>query len=274
MESYFFVPANRLHKFASIKQLGIDYIVVDFEDAIKTSEREILLGDLNVNHIPKDTFIRVPLYNLKNELSFDFYLQLKALGFRNFVFPKLQNIVDLTALIEYLDGKGKSILLVETPLLFVELKDVLSKYAKYFYGIALGSHDLMNAIGGIHTLQNLEFYRQQLLLYSRAYQVMALDIASMELKDAIELRNEILDGFRKGFDGKFYIHPWQIAQKDLIKFYTNNDFKWAKKVFAAYKEVNDKEEFNPIVVDGEIIEKPHLNRVFNILKYFKEDESK
>ena len=274
MQSYFFVPANRLHKLATMQTLNIDHIIIDLEDAIKSSERSSFINAMADSSINREFFVRVPLYTLDHQLDLEFYTQLKKLGYTNFIFPKIKNFQDVKTLTTSITTQEKVILLIESPLLLVELKEVLQQFNSYFYGVGLGSHDLMNDLGGQHTLNNLLFYRNMVLLYAKAYDLIAFDIASMELVDEQELQAEILDGFNKGFDAKFYIHPWQIAQKDKIKFYTQEDLAWAKKVFEAYQQVGHAEEFNPIVLDGEIIEKPHLNKVFTILKYFNQDASK
>lgn len=274
MDSYFFIPANRLHKIEAIQKLSVDEIIIDLEDAIKTSERESFLKALADERIERSLFVRVPIYDLSNALDLDFYSSLKKLGYKHFIFPKLKGINDTRILFSHVNPDEKIVLLVETPRLLLELKEVLNQYHSYLYGIGLGSHDLMNAIGGEHTLPNIEFYRNTILLNARAYQLKAFDIASMELKNEKEFQYEIMDGFKKGFDAKFYIHPWQIAQKNKLNFYTKEDLDWAEKIYKAYQEVGNAEEFNPIVVDGEIIEKPHLNKVFTILKYFKHNDSK
>lgn len=274
MESYFFIPANRLHKIESIKELSIDKIIIDLEDAIKFSERDVFSHALKDSSIDRSCFIRVPIYDYKNILDLELYFALKKIGYTNFIFPKLQNYNDVKELVTHIQASEKIIILVETPLLLLELKEVLSSFQSYFYGVGLGSHDLMNIIGGEHTLENIEFYRNKVLLYAKAYQLKSFDIASMELEDEDSLKAEILNGFKKGFDAKFYIHPWQIIQKDKLTFYNDKDLNWAIKINEVFQKVGNAEEFNPIVVDGEIIEKPHLNKVFTILKYFNQDASK
>ncbi|HAR73191.1 MAG TPA: hypothetical protein DCR77_07260, partial [Flavobacteriaceae bacterium] len=66
----------------------------------------------------------------------------------------------------------------------------------------------------------------------------------------------------------------QIKIKDNIEFFSENDLDWAQRIYSEYLKVGNTEEFNPIVVDGGIIEKPHLNKVFTILKYFNKNETK
>lgn len=273
METYFFIPANRLHKIQAIQKLNVDQIIIDLEDAVKTSEREAFIKTLENQDIRRDFYIRVPIYTIQNQLDSSLYLQLKKWGYTNFIFPKIKDIHDFELLKNELSTAERIILLIETPLFLVQLKEVLEKYHHLIKGIGLGSHDLMNYLGAEHTLTNLDYYRNYLLLHAKAYQVEAFDIASMELKDEDELKNEILDGFKKGFNSKFYIHPWQVELKDKIAFFTETDLEWASSIFNEYKKVDDAEEFNPIVVNGEIIEKPHLNKVFTILKYFRKYET-
>lgn len=274
MQSYFFIPANRLHKIDPIRQLNIDQIIIDLEDAVKFSERNKAIEELSNESIDRNLYIRVPLYDNQNHLDLELYHELKHLRYKNFIFPKLKNESDFEILVTTFSQDTKCILLIETPLFLVQIGEVLKKHHQKIQGIGLGSHDLMGVLNANHTLDNLNFYRNFILLHAKAYEVEAFDIASMELKDGDELKIEILDGFQKGFDAKFYIHPWQIEQKDLIKFYNLEDLDWAKKIYTTFQEVGNAEEFNPIVVEGEIIEKPHLNKVFTILKYFKQDESK
>lgn len=274
MESFFFVPANRLHKIDAIYELGVDNVVIDLEDAIKSSEIPYYLELLKNVAKKEEVWVRMPIYNLENNLDLTYYKQLLEMGFIKYVFPKLLNNEDFEVLSLNFESLHKNVLLVESALMLVELPGLLKKHHLKIYGVGLGSHDFMNEIGAKHTLENLSFYRHLLLMYAKAYDIKSIDIASMELINETVLADEILDGFEKGFEAKFFIHPWQIAIKDKINFFNLEEYEWAKKIKKVYDEVGNKEEFNPIVVDGEIIEKPHLNRVFAILKYFKNNESK
>ena len=148
----------------------------------------------------------------------------------NVVFPKIEKASDFDEILININKVGlEIILLVETPRFFLELQNVLLENSIIIKGIALGSHDFMREIGGDHSLKNLEYPRIHLLYLARMIKVEAIDIASMELKDENKVISEILDGFEKGYDAKFYIHPWQISVKNKIKLYTEDEFIWAKK---------------------------------------------
>jgi citrate lyase beta subunit len=269
MLSYFFIPASLISKIKDIESLNVDEIIIDLEDSIRLSDCDTYVKKIINLHIDKSFFIRVPLYTLENKLDLNFYLMLRDAGYVNFVFPKIKDEKDFEFIATYLSKQQQIIVLIENPLLLVKLELILEKFHENIFGIGLGSHDFMSCINAHHTLVNLEYYRNFVLLWAKAYNVHAFDIASMELKEDEKLKDEIKDGIGKGFDAKFYIHPWQIAMKNEVEMYELSDFEWANKVYKEYIKVKSEEEFEPIIVDGQIIEKPHLTRVFSILKHFE-----
>lgn len=274
MESFFFIPGDKLFNISKIKNLGVDEIIIDLEDAIKVSDRENIISELISNYETHNEFyVRIPLYETSNgEIDTHVLMKLLKRGYNKFVFPKVASFEDFTVLFNsFKDYSLKIILLVETPRLLLEARDLLLKYKDYFSGIAVGSHDFMNIIGGEHSLKNLEFFRLQILYLARMINIKAIDIASMEIKETKSIIEEIMDGIHKGFDAKLFIHPKQIKTFKSIDFYTTEELVWAHKVRNAIKQVRGvKGEFNPIIIDGEVIEKPHLKRAEIILNYFKE----
>ncbi len=267
---FFFVPGNRLHKIPDIRNLNVSEIIIDLEDSVKFSERGQILAQLKSGFYYTQFYIRVPLYNEKEELDIFFFNRLYENGFRKFVFPKIQKGSDFDAIISGKEDSGlKIILLVETTRFFLEVKEVLLKYEVVFSGIGSGSHDFMAEVGGVHDLKNLEYVRLQILYLARMINIKAIDIASMELKDDNSYKNEIIDGFRKGYDAKFLIHPWQAELFKSISLYAEEDLTWAKKVTNELEKAGSAREFNPIVLDGQIIERPHIAKAQKIIKYYE-----
>lgn len=269
MQSYFFVPGTRLHKIEDIQKLNVSQIIIDLEDAVKFSERKEILEQLKLNSNYKNFYVRIPLYNESEKINTFIFRELYQNGFRKFVFPKIQKSDDFDEMIsenKYLDLQ--IILLVETTRFFLEVRDVLLKYENIFSGIGIGSHDFMSEVGGVHNLQNLEYVRLQILYLARMIDIIAIDIASMELKNAENFKNEIIDGFEKGYEAKFFIHPWQMKLKNELILYNQEDLDWAIEVKNVLKSVGNKDEFNPIVIKGNIIEKPHILKMQKILDYY------
>jgi citrate lyase beta subunit len=240
------------------------------EDAVKFSEREQILIQLITNSDYKEFYIRIPLYDKKEKIDTSIFNKLYENGFRKFVFPKIQKASDFDVIIsEKKYSDLEIILLVETARFFLEVKDVLLKYENIFSGIGIGSHDFMSEVGGFHNFKNLEYVRLQILYLARMINVKAIDIASMELKNEEIYRSEITDGFRKGYDAKFFIHPWQINIFKSIFFYSDEELNWAKRIKNELTRVGSAEEFNPVVIDGQIIERPHLAKAEKIIKYYE-----
>lgn len=272
MNSYFFIPGTRLHKIGVIQALKVTAIIIDLEDAVKGTERQSIIDTVIVDDTFKNYFFRVPLYDQNNQLlNLDIFDRLVNSGIKNFVLPKLYNKKDLLYITDKSKYKHlKFLLLIESPRFFLEIEDVLLyNRPKQITGIGLGSHDFMAEIGGVHHLKNLDYIRTQLLYLARATDITAIDIASMELKNAENFRNEMIDGFEKGYDAKFFIHPWQMELKNDLILYNQEDLDWALEVKSVLKSVGDRDEFNPIVIKGNIIEKPHILKMQKILDYFK-----
>lgn len=270
METYFFIPGNRLHKIKDIQKLNISHIIIDLEDSIKVSERKQVLEKLLVSNDFKDFYIRIPLYSSQENLETYFFVELYKNGFRKFVFPKIQNYSDFKTIIsEDTFNDIQIILLIENSRFFLEVKEVLLEYRNVFSGIGIGSHDFMAELGGVHDLKNLEFIRQQLLCLARMIKIKAIDIASMEITNSSILKEEILDGVHKGYDAKFFIHPWQINIFKAISLYSQNEIRWALMVKNEFNKVTSEEEFNPVIVEGRVVERPHLNKAIKIIKYYE-----
>lgn len=268
MESFFFVPGTRLHKISDIQKLNVSQIIIDLEDAVKVSEREEILNKLCSDNSYCQFFIRIPLYNQNEILDNSIFKKLYENGFRNFIFPKIQKVSDFDEIYSDAYQDLKIILLVETTRFFLEVKEVLLKHKKLFFGIGIGSHDFMSEVGGVHDLKNLEYVRLQILYLARMIHIKAIDIASMELKNENSFREEIQDGLHKGYDAKFFIHPFQISIFKSLSLYSENEYNWAQKIMNEFSKVESASEFNPIIIDGQIIERPHLAKAKKIIEYY------
>lgn len=272
MESYFFIPGNRLHKFDAVEKLHVNEIIIDIEDAVRISERKLIIDNLVGNEVFKQLYVRIPLYGQDSLPDTAILNELISNGFNRFIFPKIQKASDFFSIMESIDNKRlEIILLIESPRFFLEVKDVLLKHGERIKGIGLGSHDFMSEVGGLHNLKNLEYARLHLLYLARMINIKAIDIASMELVSEAELHNEIRDGFEKGYDAKFFIHPWQIQVKNNLILYSEADRQWALKVKEALNAAGSAGEFNPIIMDGQIIERPHLHKMEKILNYYNNE---
>lgn len=266
---YFFVPGSKLHKIPDILATQVDEIIIDLEDAVKVSAREAMLESLVQGEL-QQFYVRIPLYSQDGKLDVSILDTLIEHGYKQFVLPKIDSVSDLDIVFERTKtNTSKIILLIEKSKLLLQLPSAFHRYAGWLTGLGLGSHDLMSELGGTHHLNNLEFPRQQVLYIARALDAIAIDIASMQLKDEKQLQAEIINGVDKGYDAKFYIHPWQVKTAKDIQLYTQEEYEWALQVQKFWQEAGGAAEFDPIVISGEVIERPHLNKAQKIIRYYE-----
>ncbi|MAJ51618.1 MAG: hypothetical protein CMB82_08395 [Flammeovirgaceae bacterium] len=272
MEAYFFIPASKIDKIQSIFSYQIMEFIIDFEDSIKLSERDQLVSKLIELPVAAHYYLRVPLHESSNpeRLDLTFISKLIERGFKRFVFPKIISIKQLDEVLNIFEEEVLDIvLLIENPRLYIELLNTINSYHNRISAIGLGSHDFMASIGGKHTLQNLEVVRQHILYMAKAANIISIDIASMDLKDAEQFRSEVVDGFDKGYNAKFVIHPRQLQIMQDIKFYNREEYVRAVKIMEKLSLEKNKMEFAPIVVEGKIIERPHIENARKIIANYK-----
>lgn len=276
MRSYFFIPATKYENITLIQQQGVDEIIIDLEDAVRHSERKEAIQQLLQAAESRDCWVRVPLReSFDQELSADMFHYLLENGFTKFVLPKLIAAAELDHLmLNPAAAEKKYILLIEHPGMLAELYNKVLSRSTAIRGVALGSHDMASWIGARHTLKNLEYPRQKVLYEAKAAGVEAIDIASMELKNQAWFEEELKDGMEKGYDAKFLIHPWQLQLFNNLNYYTPEEFLWAEKVVEAYNQVKGHEEFAPIVINNEVIERPHIRRALKIIDKVRQHGSK
>lgn len=278
MKTYFFVPATRIHKLASIKQLGVDEIIIDFEDAILADDRGSLLK--KVKELPdlKQYWYRVPLHDdqAQTTLDLNFLKNFLDIGVQQLVAPKLMSADEYRQLSDLLEAyrEVQLILLIEHPRLLIELPQILQnqQIGKSILGLGIGSHDLMTFMGSEHSPEQIYFPRLQALYLAKAYGKEAFDIASMNISDQKHFEEELLFGLEYGFDSKFLIHPRQfewLAGYDALQ---QKQVAWARRVVAALPEGAKNKDIEPFVLDGQVIEKPHVEKAYEILNKYSDEK--
>lgn len=274
MEAFFFIPASKLMNFSFVQSLGVEEIIIDFEDAIIKSQRSQFFKQLEEGH-PKycKCWVRVPVYD-ENSAQFDFGFidQFVACGYSRFVLPKLTSSQAFLSVAKHLLQDNPSIeiiLLVEHPRLLIELKEVLqSPYEKSIVGLALGSHDLLSMMGAEHSPEQAYFPRMQVLYGCKAYGKISIDIASMNIGDKERFDQEVESGVLSGYDAKFILHPKQLTWLKENKVIELRAIDWANRIITALPGGLADSNVEPFILGGDIIEKPHIEKAISIIKKY------
>jgi citrate lyase beta subunit len=110
---------------------------------------------------------------------------------------------------------------------------------------------------------------QRIVVAARAAGLRVLDGPVADYSDEEGLRRSCLIARSLGFDGKWCIHPAQIAVVNESFSPTDREVEWAKKVVAAYEEANAT---GSVSVDGHMVDAASIKLARNTLgKVAKKD---
>lgn len=269
LDSFLFIPANRPDFIKKIDSLKSQYVIIDFEDSVSSEDISCLSINLNYVNNKSNVFIRFPFFD---EKSFDEILLGEILnkGFRNFVLPKFEDADDLMKIKElfskYKFESLKFILLVESAKSLMFIKDLLSLKLINVFGLALGSYDYCLDMNMNYDLNNFSWARNYLLNISKAFNIKAIDVVSMEIKNMDEFRLELENTIELGFEGKLFIHPKQIQEISNVSIYSQYEIEEAYRICKLIGG-SDASDANVFVDNGKIYEKPHIKRMLNIIKW-------
>jgi citrate lyase beta subunit len=105
---------------------------------------------------------------------------------------------------------------------------------------------------------------QRIVVAARAAGLRVLDGPVADYGDEEGLRRSCLIARSLGFDGKWCIHPAQIAVVNEVFSPTDRELDWAKKVIAAYDEAN-AEGSGSVSVDGQMVDAASIKLARNTL---------
>src|SRR5215212_6640705 len=105
---------------------------------------------------------------------------------------------------------------------------------------------------------------QSIVVAARAAGLRVLDGPVADYSDEEGLRRSCLIARSLGFDGKWCIHPAQIAVVNETFSPTDREVEWAKKVLAAYEEANDAGS-GSVSVDGQMVDAASIKMACNVL---------
>lgn len=264
IKTYFFVPLTSRRFIEKSRTLSADYLVYDLEDAISGSSASI--ANENLKYINK----AVPFYirpEIKwQKIDFRYLDNLFDQGFNHFVIPKASSYDDIKQLVQWSGNKKTRtglIILIENPMILVDLHEILRSFHDHIDGISLGSHDYCSFLKAKYDYDSYRFAHDLILNLAVSFSVEAIDITSMDIDNRERFITEVKRGFDKGYRSKFILHPKQLDYLDEIKYFPDEDIAYARLI-AEKINLND---FDAVKINGQVLEKPHIQRIKEILKY-------
>jgi citrate lyase subunit beta/citryl-CoA lyase len=273
-----YVPGDREAMIAKASQRGADGLILNLEDAVaatnKEAARQIVVQALQSHDFgPAEVVVRINPPNT-------------ATGYRDLLavvparpaailLPKVGSveIVRFTAWtiarLEELHGLPAGQLslmcMIESAAGVLAAREIAACHER-LAALIFGATDYSVEIGCALTTgsPSLRHAQVEIVLACRAAGIAAIDTPHMNIQDTAGLIQAAQLAAELGFDGKSAIHPSQIGPIHAVFSPTPGQIAWAERVLVLLAGREDA-RLGAEVLDGQLIETPHLTRARRIL---------
>ena len=269
MDAFFFIPASKSNKIDDMLKLGIDNIIIDFEDSVLEIDRLTLFDQVKTHPLYKSFWYRIPLRkDFIGKIDLEFLKLFQENNIKKFIFPKLKTLEEFNFIHNFITQKIECILLIEHPRFLLDLEIILRNHHNNINikGVGLGSHDLTSIMKTSNNERVLSYPKSYLSYMSKAFNIYNIDVASMEIKDFNKFSYEVEVAHEFACEAKFLIHPIQFKWLKTISSNNQIEIEWAKSIINSLPPNVDPDDIEPFVLEGKIIEKMHILNAINILK--------
>lgn len=270
------VPASSPRKLAKATGLGADEIVVDLEDAVvtaaKAEARSAAVSTLRDGDGVTPVAVRVNAP--RSPWCHEDLVALASLEAqpRSVVVPKVESAGDIAFVERLLDGAeaaaGRAAplrvqALIETAAGLARVDEIAAS-SRRLESLILGYADLGAALGGDRSLDAWAPAQHALLLAARAHGLQAIDGPHL----GVAVDDAFHAGARRavelGFDGKWAIHPSQVAP--LVAAFTpsTEEIAHAEAVCAALDRA-ERDGTGAVELEGEMLDEAMRMRALGVL---------
>lgn len=268
--SALFIPCANARALAKARDLDADALIFDLEDAVGQNEwAGALAGLVSVLEAGgiKAPNVLVRIQPLHLETIAEALGQIiRNRGLSGIVIPKVETADILHRVRAALPHAVDLWAMIETPMGIVRLDDIAGE-AEHgrLKGLIAGPNDLRKGLRTrpVPGRQDLLFALSQIVLHARAHGLVALDGVYNQYTDEVGFAAECRQGRDLGFDGKTLIHPSQIAGANAGFSPSDAELTWADAVVKAFAAT----DAGVISVNGEMVERLHLEQALEILAY-------
>lgn len=221
-----FVPATRPERIAKAAASGADAIILDLEDAVAPSEKDMARANLAAMRADLPLLLRI------NGIGTPWHDQdlaaARALPFAAVMLPKAEDPEKIAAL-----QLGLPIVaLIETATGLARAREIATLPG--LVRLAFGSVDYAADLGLAHSREPLLAARTELVLAARLAGLAApFDGVTVALDDPEEAGRDAAHARAMGMTGKLCIHPSQIAPVAQAFAPTAAEIDWAHRVLAS-----------------------------------------
>ena len=257
--SALYIPGSKERALEKARDLPVDAILFDLEDAVAPDEKpnaRVTLAAALTEGVYGERYKIVRMNGLETEWGADDAAAIAEMDCDAVLVPKVNSAADIDPVVERMQGKPVWAMM-ETPLAVINAAGIAAHPA--VEGFVLGTNDLAKDLGTRKAPRRepLLYALQACMMAARAHGVIALDGVYNAFKDDEGLAEECEQGRDMGYDGKTLIHPAQIEITNRIFAPTEAEIDLARRQIAAFDEAIAKGQA-VAVVDGKIVENLHI----------------
>lgn len=255
-----FVPGTRSDRFEQAIQSGADTIIIDLEDSVSQSQKQVARENLlGFDKQGCNLFVRIN--DLDSPFVRDDLACLKKCGEVGIMLSKSEDPHAITQWLEQHSGTRQILCLIETVKGFAQTSALMQH--ENVIGCAFGHFDFSTDLGCEADISLLAPYRADLVLQSKLHGKAApLDCVTADISQIGQLKLDCEDAKRRGFGGKLLIHPSQVKPAQSIFLPSEDDYEKAKELVAVTA--------NQAVIqhEGRMIDKPILKKAEQLIEKY------
>lgn len=260
---------------AKAGRLGADEIVVDLEDAVaaaaKDEARELVAEFLTREEAPAAT-VSVRVNALAGPWGERDVVELaRRAGPRidSLIVPKVEHADQITAIERLLDAQGEGAAkvglqaLVETAAGLLRVGE-LGAGSSRLEALILGYADLAASLGrapGVLPPERWLYAQEALLVAARAHGLQAIDGPYLEIRDDAGLRLRAGHARALGFDGKWAVHPGQVAIISEAFTPAPDEIERARAILDALERAEGR---GAVELDGEMLDEASRKQALEV----------
>ena len=269
-KSFIFVPGIRTELYEKAVMSGADIICLELEDGIATQDKALarkkvtlFLESDSLSKKKVEQVIRVNPINTAEGIKDLITLLSCKKPPASIMFPKI-NSPDEVALIDNLFGdfqvSTRIQIIIETNQ-GLETAFEIANSSKRIDALFFGGVDMAAELRCNADWNTLLYARSRVVHAAAAAELDILDVPFLDLSDMNGLEQEALQAKMLGFSGKGAIHPSQVPIINKIFLPSDEELDYAERIVREFETAST----GLIVIDGKLIEKPVLRRMYRIL---------
>ncbi len=235
------VPASEPAKIGKAAALDVDEIVVDLEDAVVPDAKDSARENVRALRTRPRGLVAVRVNAIGSRWCERDLLECAANdAVTSIVIPKVESPDDVRAVDSVLSAMEDTVeraapvivqILIESARGLADVEAIASASAR-IRSLVIGYADLSVSLGR-RADSSWQYAQDRVLLAARVNGLQAIDGPHLGVEDDAEFRARAATAATLGFDGKWVIHPRQIAAVQDTFTPTKSDIKEAQEILAA-----------------------------------------